>query len=339
MIPGRSATTVPLPQPIATGQSYDIEISVAGGTIETRIDGQLVDTTTGLAAGSGKVGFRQSNGDGERATVAAVSVTAPDGTVLLADDFTNGLDKWDSPGAVITGTNLTTTSCGGQPTDVLPIKTNAGTIYLYQSDVWMDAKANEALAKHYWQPLRFDDAGVILPIECGNSYQVTIPTGRPAILPPPPAISTGHAGYRTHWDVSGSLARAQTFTIPKSGKLTGVRFTSFQSGHPNAPVTLELKRVHNGAIGATVQSVEIPANQVSWAARWVGLRLDRPLPVQPGDQFALTVSTKSATGAYGIAYTDADPYGGGQAMISHDAGATWQVESNRSLHLEAEVTP
>ncbi len=339
VIPGKPTTTVPLPVSIVTGQTYDVAITVAGSTIETRIDGQLVDTTTDATSPTGRVGFRQGQHDGEQVTVDDVSVTDADGT-LLSDDFSAGLTQWERPGPVITGTNITTTSCGGQPADVLPLETSSGTVYLYQSDVWMDAKANEALAKHYWQPLEFDEAGAIAPIGCGPSYDVTIPVGESSPVPPAPAVSTGDTGYRTHWDIAGGIARSQGFTVPQDGDLTSVRFTSYQSGHPDAPLVLDLRRVTDvGDLGETISSVEVPAARMGWAARWVELALDRPLAVTAGQRFAVVARTQATRGAYGIAYSDTAPYAGGVASISHDSGATWAVEEGRTLHLEADVVP
>ncbi|MFD4668566.1 family 43 glycosylhydrolase [Lentzea sp. NPDC058450] len=334
LIPGKGAVTVGLPMAITTGQRYEIRIEVAGAAIRTFIDGVLVDTTTDTASATGRVGFRQHTV--ERATVDSVTVTAPDGKVLLSDDFSGDLSRWDTPGPILTGTNITTTSCGGQPTDVLKLDTKAGPLYLYQSDVWMNAKPNEALAKHYWQPLEFDASGAIKPIECGVSYDVRVPA-RKAETPRPAAVSTGHTGYRTHWDISGGLQRAQTFTVPKNGRLSEVRFTSFQTGYPDAGLTLELKRFRDGVPGETVASSVIARDQVSWAAAWVPLRLASPLKVRAGEQFALVVRTTSGKGSYGIAYTDTSPHSGGSALISNDSGASWRTEAGRSLHLEADV--
>ena len=345
LVPGRPAEIVKLPMPIVTGQTYDVQITIAGSRLETRIDGQLVDTTEASASDRGRVGFRESQGDGEKASVDDVTVTAADGTVLLSDDFSGGLEKWDRPAQTITGTNITTTSCGGQPTDVLPLTTSTGTTYLYQSDVWMDAKANEALAKQYWQPLEFGGDGSIRPIGCGRSYDVTVPVRGESLQElnrraqrPRQQISTGDAGFRTHWDVAGGLARAQEVTVPGDGRLQAVRFTTFQSGHPDAPLVLDLRRTGaGGTVGATVASVTIPADQVSWAARWAELRLDRPLTVHAGERFALVVRSATTRGAYGIAYSDTTPYAGGRALISYDGGRTWTAEAGRALHVEVDT--
>jgi hypothetical protein len=337
LVSGKPATVTKLPMPIVTGQSYDVKITVDGTRITTSIDGQVVDRTDDTTSQRGRVGFRESQTDGEKADVDDVTVTAADGTVLLSDDFSDGLAKWDRPPSTITGTNITTTSCGGQPADVLPLETSSGTLYLYQSDVWMDGKANEALAKHYWQPLEFDDDGAIRPITCGRSYDVTVPVRPGSVGKPRPAVTTGDAGYRTHWDVSAGLARAQELTVPEAGRLRAVRFTTYQSGHPNAPLVLDLHRAAADGLGAKVASVEIPVDRISWAARWAELQLDRPLRVQEGEQFTLVVRSATTQGAYGIAYSDTTPYEGGRALISNDGGRTWTVESGRVLHAEADV--
>ena len=339
LVPGQPTVTKKLPMSIVTGQQYVIAITATGNTIETRIDGQLVDTTTASSSSAGRVGFRQGQFDGERVSVERVSVTAPDGSVLLQDEFSAGLAKWEQAEPIITGTNITTTSCGGQPADVLPLETAAGTVYLYQSDVWMNAKANEALAKHYWQPLSFDENGAIEPIECGRSYDVTIPVGPATATPPEAAVSTGDLGYLTHWDVFGAIRRAQSFTVPEDGQLRSVRITSFQTGYPDAGLKLELRRVAaDGTIAETVTSTTVAREDVSWAARWVELDLDQPMTVTSGDRFALVMSSDTTKGQYGIAYNDTVPFAGGHAYFSRDGGRTWAIEAGRSLHLEADIT-
>jgi hypothetical protein len=50
-----------------------------------------------------------------RAIFDNVSVTAPDGTMLLADDFPGDLSQWNAPPSGIKSKFFTSTSCGGQP--------------------------------------------------------------------------------------------------------------------------------------------------------------------------------------------------------------------------------
>jgi hypothetical protein len=339
LIPGKPASVVALPVSIVTGQAYDIQITVQGSTIETRIDGQLVDTTVDTTLSQGRVGFRESGVDAEKVRVDSVEVTSTSGGALLSDDFTGTLAQWDRPASLVTGTNLTTTSCGGQPADVLPIATSTGTVYLYQSDVWMDGKANEALARHYWAPLEFDANGAILPITCEPSVDVTIPVTAAAPAPAPSAVTTGDLGFRVHADVGGGIARSQSFTVPKAGALTEVRFMTFQTGKPNAPLVLELRRQNaDGTLGAVVGSTSVPANSISWAARWATLSLPAAIPVGAGDAFSLSVRSATTTaGRYGILYSDTTPYAGGSASISWDNGSTWTTEGTRALRLQADI--
>ena len=338
IIPGRGATVVPLPAKITTGQTYDIAITVTGSTIETRIDGVLVDSTTDSTLDHGGVGFRASAPDNERMRVDDVQVTDAQGATLLRDDFSGDLSQWNRPARIVKGTNLTTTSCGGQPTDVLEIPTSAGPTYLYQSDVWMDAKANEALAKQYWAPLEFDAAGGILPIDCKDSVDVTIPIGQPGAAHPVPAVSVGDRGFRTHADISGGLQRAQEFTVPTTGVLSAVRFMSYQDNHPNADLRLDLRALDSsGALGPVLATASIPAKNMSWAASWAELRLAAPLAVKAGARYAIVASSATTTGAYGIAYSDTTPYAGGRALISNDAGASFRAETGRVLRIEADI--
>ena len=338
---------VPTPELISVDQTLDIEISAVGDTITTSIDGQVFDTTPRTTEFSGRVGIRQDQRAGERVTVNSITVTDASGAVLLEDDFSQGLAKWDRPPNIITGTNITTTSCGGQPTDVLPIETSDGTVYLYQSDVWSDqqksgrGQGNQAIAKHYWQPLEFNAAGGIEPITCGARFDVTIPVGPAVELPERGSVSSCDEGFLTYWDVAGGLQRAQTFTADQAGSLTAVRFTAFQRDRPapTGPLQLDLRRVGaDGAPGETIQRLSVPQADVSYAARWVELQLDQALQVEAGDRFAIVMSTTSSI-PYGFAYSDTTPYSGGEALISNNGGQSWTVEAGRVLHFEADIAP
>jgi len=337
--PGGSTTTVPLGVNIVTGQSYDVAITVAGTTITTSIDGVVVDTTTSTVSANGRIGFRESGGnDRERTLVDDVTVTAADGTVLLADDFSGGLAKWDRPAATIVGWNITTTSCGGQPTSVLPLETPTGTEYLYMSDVWNFGAANQSLANYHWEPLRFDGAGNLLPIQCGASYQLQIPAAPAGRAVDRPALGSGDAGFRAHHDVFGTIARAQTFTADETGTLSEVRFTSSQVLNPVDGLELSVVRVlPDGSFGAEVAARTATPAQVSWSPSWVSIPLD--IEVEAGDEFAIVISTSSTGGRYGIAYTDTNPYPGGGALFSNTGGATWVQETGRDLHFEADIDP
>lgn len=81
---------------IDTGVTYELGIRVQGQTVETSIDGQVVDTWTDPSAtGSraGTIGFREANG--EVADFDDVRVTSLDGSsTLFAEDFSGDLSQW-----------------------------------------------------------------------------------------------------------------------------------------------------------------------------------------------------------------------------------------------------
>lgn len=88
---------VPLDFPVTGGTWYHVETTVEGDTITTSIDGQVVDTTTDSTYQQGKVGFREAGTTSS--LYDNVEVSAPDGTQLLADDFSGDLEQWDQPRA------------------------------------------------------------------------------------------------------------------------------------------------------------------------------------------------------------------------------------------------
>lgn len=81
-----------IPMEVAAGHDYRLRIELAGSTIRTYVDGQLVDERIDDTFASGTIGFREaSNEVGEFDDVV---VTDADGTELLSDHFSAGLDQW-----------------------------------------------------------------------------------------------------------------------------------------------------------------------------------------------------------------------------------------------------
>lgn len=334
-----SSSVVPLPFPVVGGQSYRVATTVSGATITTVVNGSTVDTTTDSTFSSGRIGFRESGGsDGESALFDDVRVTAPDGTVLLSDDFSDGLANWDRPTPVVLGTKISTNSCGGQPADVAQLPARGGPVYLYQSDRWNSGAANEASALHYWEPLRFDSVGGIEPLQCGNSYDLPLAGAHvsPQPAPNPKIETTGDVGFHPYCDIGGPIARAQTFTVHATGTLESVSYTTMQSGRPAAPLKLQLTSLTpDGAPGATLAATTVAPPEISWAPSWVSLHT--AVPVQAGEQFALVVSSPTSGGCYGMAYSDSNPYAAGGAYYSNDSGTTWRAEQGRDLHITTRV--
>ncbi len=154
-----SAQVVKLPFAVEAGRRYAIETRLRGDRVTTLVDGRVVDETVDPTHPRGRVGFRESGVDTESARFDDVRVTAPDGAVLLADAFDGDLAAWDRPAPRQRGIRISENSCGGQPADVAALPGRAGKVYLFQSDRWNNGQPNEALATHYWEPLRFDDDG------------------------------------------------------------------------------------------------------------------------------------------------------------------------------------
>jgi hypothetical protein len=89
-----TVTAVPVPG-VSAGTAYRVTTRLEGATITTSVDGVVVDTTTDATFAAGSVGFRQAGT--ESATYDDVLVTALDGTVLLAEDFSGDLSAWRQP--------------------------------------------------------------------------------------------------------------------------------------------------------------------------------------------------------------------------------------------------
>jgi hypothetical protein len=81
------------------GTPYRVRVEAIGSQIRTFIDDELIDERDDGTFANGRIGFREaSNEIGEFDDVV---VTAPDGTVLLADDFSGALSAWELPGAEV----------------------------------------------------------------------------------------------------------------------------------------------------------------------------------------------------------------------------------------------
>lgn len=334
-----SATVVKTPMPIVGGQTYAVRTEVSGTRIRTWVDGVLVDETTDQSYTAGRVGFRESGGtDAETARFDDVRVTAPDGTVLLADDFSGDLSRWDRQ-AERKGIRISNDSCQGQPADVAELPARGGPVYLYQSDVWNHGAGNEALALHHWEPLRFRADGSIEPLQCGMSYDLPLAgvhDGTPAPDPEQDATA-GDLGFHPYCDLNGPYQRAQTFTAGRPGVLDEVRFTAFRAGRPSGPLDLTLTRLApDGRPGPALVTRELNPDQVGWSPAEVIVHAG--VKVNAGDRFALVARSSSATGGcFGIAYSDGDPYDGGGALYSADGGATWRSEQGRDLRVSTYI--
>lgn len=335
-----------LPSPVVSGTSHHVSIEVRGSTSTISVDGALADTVTDATYATGKVGFWENGSTGESATFDNVRVTAPDGTVLLADDFSSSsLSLWNAP-ASNTAIVISSNSCGGQPSFVAPLRGPGGdTVYLYGSDLW-DAHSNEGLANYFWAPLQFNSAGDIQPIQCSATTTVSLATGRPGHQAPVPGLdqTSGVDGFSLDCTVAANDQVMQTFTAGHSGELGHVRFTAYQEETPtarsgwvttngdqvNAPLVLRLVTLTpQGTINQTLTQQTYDTNVLGFAAR--DLTMSPDVSVRAGQTYGIVASSTATQGCYGFAYNDANPYGQGQAWASTDGGHSFETQPQRDL--------
>jgi hypothetical protein len=329
-----------LPFAVTGGTAYHVAITVSGAAITASVNGTTVDTVTDSSYTAGKVGFREFSNNNEQAIFDNVKVTAPDGTVLLADDFSGDLSKWNAPPSSITSRLISKDSCGGQPSFIAPpVPTQGGRpVYLYGSDLW-DGSPNEALANYFWAPLQFGAGGTIQPITCSPTVNVDLAVGTPGQQAPVPGLdqTSGVDGFTTACDIAGSTERMQTFTAGRTGVLSEVRLTAFQEATPawtgqppDAPLTLRLVTLTaQGGIGQVLAQQSLPTSAVGWSPRNQVMTPD--VPVTQGTTYAIVASSATTQGCYGIATSGANPYGGGQAATSSDGGQTFTAQLSADL--------
>ncbi len=339
---GNATSVQPFPLPFAVtgGSTYHVAITVSGDTISAAVNGVAAGTVTDGTYATGAVGFREYGPNDEQAIFNNVSVTAPDGTILMSDDFSDGLGQWDAPPSVVASHLISANSCGGQPSFVAPPVPGADgrPIYLYGSDLW-DGSPNEALANYFWAPLKFGRGGVIEPIDCAPTAKVDLAIGRPGRQAPVPGLdqSSGIDGFTTACDTAGNTERMQTFTAGRTGTLAQVRLTAFQEATPawtgqppDEPLTLRLVTLSaQGGIGQVLATRSFPASAVGWSPG--NLEMNPGVPVIKGTSYAIVASSTTAQGCYGIAVSDANPYAGGHAALSSDGGQTFTAQSGSDL--------
>jgi hypothetical protein len=334
-----------LPFPVVGGSTYHVAITASGSTISVAVNGAQAGSETDASFATGKVGFREFGSNNEQAVFDNVRVTAPDGTVLMSDDFSTDLSKWDAPPVSLESRHITETSCGGQPSFVAPPipQVNGAPMYLYGSDLW-NGSPNEALANYYWTPLRFGSDGAIGPIDCAPRTTVQLAVGHAGSQNDVPGQdqSSGVDGFSTACDIAGNTQRMQTFTAGRDGTLTQVRFTSFQEATPawtgnppNAPLTLSLATVTaQGGVDRVLAKQSF--DSVGWSPR--NYTMTPNVAVTAGSTYAVIASSSTTQGCYGVATNDGNPYADGQAAISTDGGTTFSSAGSTDIKFVTVVT-
>lgn len=347
------ATIHPLPFPVVGGRTYRVATTVSGDTISVAVDGTTVSTFTDPTYGEGKVGFAAYSAHAPWGYMAAsfddVRVTAPDGTVLLEDDFSTGLGQWNASTQEVPHL-ISPNSCGGQNSFVAPLqRRRGGTIHLYGSDLW-NGHHNEGLANYFWAPLRFGPDGSIAPLECRQRPRVDLARGHRGRQAPTPVAdqTSGVEGFSVTCAIAGDTELMQTFTAGRTGTLSEVRLTAFQQKTPiqrpagsanvhnivgspvDAPLTLRLVTVTaQGGIGKVLAQQTYDVDAVGWSARELAMTPD--VRVTRRATYAVVASSPTGEGCYGVAESIADPYAGGHAAVSTDGGHTFAARRGRDL--------
>jgi hypothetical protein len=329
-----------LPFAVTGGSTYHVGITTSGNTITVAINGMTVDTVTDASYPTGKVGFREFGSNNEQAIFDNVRVTQPDGTVLLSDDFSGDLSKWNAPPTSLRSRLITNTSCGGQPSFIAPPipQSDGSPLFLYGSDLW-NGGPNEALANYFWAPLKFGPDGAIKPIDCSPSVSVDLAVGHEGRqnTVADQDQSSGVDSFTTTCDVAADTQRMQTFTAGRTGTLKQVRFTAFQAATPawtgqppDAPFTLTLATLDaHGGVGTVLARQSFDPSSVGWSPR--NLVMTPHVQVANGDSYAVIASSATTQGCYGVATSDANPYAGGHAATSPDGGQSFTAQPGTDL--------
>jgi len=232
----------------------------------------------------------------------------------------------DSPGI-----NISSDSCGGQPSFVSTIKLKSDVIFLYGSDLWNNGAKNEALANFYWAPLSFTAEGSIKPIVCQGKVSVLV---RPDLTAPPVPVdldsTSGTSGFKSHCDIGGNIQRSQSFVTTRGGTLSAVNFCTFKSGYPNAGLTVEIYQANtaNQPTGSALSSILVLPDSIGWSPKFI--TVSPQITVREGDRYAIVVKSSTSSGGYGFEYNDSAPYPGGEEAYSSDGGKSFHAETHRS---------
>jgi hypothetical protein len=226
-------------------------------------------------------------------------------------------------------------NCGGQPLASIPIVAADGsTTYYFVSDRWNNRAPNESLANLFIGPMTFDSAGTLQNIQCVSGFTLSLP-GTAGTYNSSPDLdqSSGFDGFRHYCDVAGSVARQQTFVPSRTGTLSSASVTTFRSGIPNAPVTLDVVDAANGSL---LSHTDFPVVSVPWAPTVLAAHPD--VAVAAGHTYLLRLRSATTAGCYGWEYADSNPYPSGVESYSTDNSGSFTVESGRDLKFTTDVS-
>jgi hypothetical protein len=160
---------------------------------------------------------------------------------------------------------------------------------------------------------------------------------------------SGIDGFHTYCDIQSRIERVQTFTTTMSGAIKYLGFTTFRADMqppgnpsgpgPNADLVIDVVTVDSsGKPTSILSSNSVPASQIGYSPRNVVLVPVNAIGSNPtinaGSTYGIHVHTTSASGCYGFAYNDNNPYSAGKEYYSNNGGATFALESSRALKFD-----
>jgi hypothetical protein len=225
-------------------------------------------------------------------------------------------------------------SCGGEPLGSLPVTGADGqTTYYFLSDRWNNRAPNESLANLFIGPMGFGADGTLQSISCTSSFTFSPPATASLTAPADLDQDSGLDGFHHYCDIAGAVEREQEFTPSRSGTLSAASITTFQSGGPTAPFTLD---VVDGENGNLLSRTDFAAGSVPWAP--TALTAHPDAAVAQGHRYLLRAHSATTKGCYGFEYSDSNPYSGGVEHYSVDSGQAFTAESGRDLKFTTQVS-
>lgn len=226
------------------------------------------------------------------------------------------------------GKQISSNSCGGQPSFVSTMKINSETVYLYGSDLWNNAAKNEALANFYWAPLTFTEDGAIKPMECLQSFSMK--KSKEVQSNQLPKIVSADE-FKASCDIGGSNQRSQSFTASRSGVLKFFGITTLKSGYPDQDLKITFYPSDGGQINASqpMQTITISEASIGWSAK--DITVTPNINVIKGMQYVVVLHSETAQGCYGFASGNLTADNKEVFSVSHNKGSGFSIEKNQKL--------
>ncbi|MCU1656967.1 MAG: hypothetical protein JWO57_1623 [Pseudonocardiales bacterium] len=145
---------------VATGKSHELELD--------QLDASYAHVVG--AVSRPRVGFVEAPSLFRRQGIYYLAYSDP-ACAYCTGTGTSVVQSASLAGPWSTPYRITTTSCGGQPTNVSVLSDGKRTVWLYQSDQWVrlgtdTVTRNQKRAGQAWSPLSFTAAGRVQPVRC-----------------------------------------------------------------------------------------------------------------------------------------------------------------------------